>query len=68
MTLELTDNDHNTLDKYLNKVLDAYKHGEMDLLSARSEIAHVITSAAIDNVATMAHVRAFLETDLLEDV
>ena len=61
MALDLSENDHHVLDEYLNTILDAYRSGEMDQLTARSELAHTITAAAIDNHGLMAHVRAVLE-------
>jgi O-phosphoseryl-tRNA(Cys) synthetase len=42
----LTEKDHNQMDKYLGRVLDAYKAGRIDRIAAVSEIAHVI--AAVD--------------------
>lgn len=61
MALNLSDNDHDVLDQYLNAILDAYKFDEMDQLAARSELAHTIASAAKDNLALMSHVKAILK-------
>lgn len=47
--LHLSEADHNTLDLYLNAVLDAYRDGKWDQLTARSDLAHVIAAAAKDN-------------------
>ena len=60
MRPQLSEEDHHTLDEYLNKVLDAYKNNEMSQLEARCELAHVISAAEKDIAATMAHVQAFL--------
>ncbi|MDE0242539.1 MAG: hypothetical protein OXQ84_20485 [bacterium] len=47
--LHLSETDHHTLDRYLNAVLDAYRDGKWDQLTARSDLAHVIAAAAKDN-------------------
>ncbi len=61
MVLNLLEKDHHVLDKYLNAILDAYKLGEMDQLTSRSELAHMTAAAARDNVGKMSHVTAVLE-------
>ena len=62
MALNLSESNHRVLDEYLN-ILDAYKSGEMDQLTARSELAHTITAAAIDNHGLMAHIKAVLQQE-----
>lgn len=47
--LDLSEADHNTLDHHLNAVLDAYRSGVWDQLTARSDLAHVIAAAVKDN-------------------
>lgn len=61
MALNLSENDHNILDEYLNAVLDAYKADKINRLEARSDLAHTIAAAAEDEPGTMAYVRAALE-------
>ncbi|AWZ01282.1 MAG: hypothetical protein NXH87_08155 [Rhodobiaceae bacterium] len=49
MALKLSDADHGAMDVYINTILDAYRDGEISQLKARSDLAHAITAAAIDN-------------------
>ncbi|MCY3883971.1 MAG: hypothetical protein OXG24_03545 [Gammaproteobacteria bacterium] len=55
----LTGQDHEILDKYLNKVLDNYKNGTTSLLDARIDLVHTITLAAKDD-NLMPYVKACL--------
>lgn len=49
MALNLSTKDHEAMDGYIDAVLNAYREGTITLLQARSDLAHVITAAAIDS-------------------
>ncbi|MFG1277168.1 hypothetical protein [Xanthobacter autotrophicus] len=62
MTFSLTATQHKEMDRYLARILDAYKSGAISQASAVGEIAHVITAAAIDNAGEVAaHLRMPIE-------
>jgi hypothetical protein len=46
---KLSDADHNAMDSFLGRVLDAYKAGGITRQSAISGLAHVIAAVDIDN-------------------
>ena len=58
--LDLSERDHNEMDKYLNKVLDDYRDGEITQLDARCDLAHAITLAAKAQ-DLMSYIRARLQ-------
>ena len=47
--MKLSEADYKALDECLTALLDAYKTGEVDLIRARTYIAHTITLAVMDN-------------------
>lgn len=47
--MTLSEADHKALDECLTALLDAYKTGEVDLIRARTYIAHAITLAVMGN-------------------
>ena len=47
--IQLSEHDHRALDSYLDAVLNAYRDGTLSLAEARSDLAHAVTAAAIDN-------------------
>ena len=49
MAIELSERDHDLLDRFLAKVLDGYRSGEITLAEARFALAHIIAAAADDN-------------------
>ena len=49
MGIELTERDHDLLDRFIAKALDGYRSGEITLAEARFALAHVIAAAADDN-------------------
>lgn len=57
MAINLSKADHNALDAYLDGVLDAYKAGDIPLSTARSDLAHAFTAAAIDNEGVKDYIR-----------
>ena len=60
MALNLSEDDHNVLDQYLNAILDAYRSGAMEQSTARGHLVHTIAAAAKDNDGMMADVQAVL--------
>lgn len=46
---KLSNADHNAMDGFLGRVLDAYKAGEITRQSAMSGLAHVIAAVDINN-------------------
>ncbi len=57
MAISLTNKDHRALDGYLDAVLNAYRDGTITLLQARSDLAHALTAAAIDNEDVKNYIR-----------
>ena len=49
MAIELSERDHDLLDRFLAKALDGYRSGEITLAEARFALGHIIASAADDN-------------------
>lgn len=49
MAINLTNEDHNAMDGFLEFVLEAYKDGRVTKLNAVGALAHVLTAAAKDN-------------------
>ena len=49
MAIELTERDHDLLDRFIAKALDGYRSGEITSAEARFTLAHVIAAAADDN-------------------
>lgn len=49
--------DHWAIDDYLNAVLNAFKTGTIDIVEARSDLAHAIVAVAIDNKAFKHYIR-----------
>ena len=49
MATELSERDHDLLDRFLDKALDGYRSGEITLAEARFALAHIIAAAADDN-------------------
>lgn len=47
MKLEMTDDDHRKLDVLIEKILDAYKDGEVTPGQAREVLAHLICAGAV---------------------
>ena len=47
--LELSDADHNKLDKLVNAVLNGYRNGTLSQLDARADLVHIVAAAAKDN-------------------
>jgi hypothetical protein len=48
----LSDADHDAMDAYVAGILEAYKAGEIDLLTARSDLVHAISAAALGHERT----------------
>lgn len=59
MAVSLSDEDHVLLDRYLETILDAYKHGRSTLLEAREDLAHTFTQISRDDEGF----RAFMKLD-----
>jgi hypothetical protein len=49
MGIELSERNHDLLDRFLANALDGYRSGEITLAEARLALAHVIAAAADDN-------------------
>ena len=49
MGIELSERDHELLDRFIGKALDGYRSGEITSAEARFALAHVIAAAADDN-------------------
>jgi hypothetical protein len=47
---QLTDDDHEQMDAFLARVLDAYRTGKIDRSGAIADIAHVIAALDINNI------------------
>lgn len=62
MPIELSQRDHQQLDKLLDSVLTAHSNGEVPLASARTVIAQIIAAAAADDGDEL---RDWLEPDRL---
>lgn len=43
---QLTEEDHNQMDRFIGRILDQYKNGKCEKISARGNLVHVI--AALD--------------------
>ena len=62
MALELSQADHDVLDRFLNTILDEYRDGNLTQLQARSAIAEAVALAAKDNGYITSDMRAMIET------
>ena len=49
MAIELSERDHDLLDRFLDKALDGYRSGIITLAEARFALAHIIAASADDN-------------------
>ena len=58
--LDLTESDHNTMDKYLKRVLKHYADDKVTEVTAIADLAHAITLAAKDQ-DLMSYIRACLD-------
>ena len=62
MPIDLSQRDHQQLDKLLDSVLTTYSDGKVPLVSALAVLAQIITAAAADDGDEL---RAWLEPDRL---
>lgn len=49
MAIDLSDSEHDSMDEFLEFVLNAYKNDEASLNNAVGALAHIIAAAAKDN-------------------
>lgn len=61
--LDLSEKDHDKLDKFVNAVLDGYCNGRLSQLDARADLMQVVAAAAKDNYSGVV---PFCETRLAE--
>ncbi len=66
MGINLSDDDHETLDHFLNHVLVLHKSGVTSTSSAIATLAHAFTQAALGDPGVVTYMKAVLESDDLD--
>jgi len=63
MDINLSNDDHDLLDRYLEAVLERYRSGQCELIDARGDIAEAFSLLARGNENFRHHMRASLMGD-----
>jgi hypothetical protein len=62
MPLELSNDDHDTLDEFVTTILAEHRLGNLTLHEARDAIAEAFTLAALDNASVIRYMQALIAT------
>ena len=63
MAIDLSNADHDVLDEFLASVLERYRRGEVDLSTARSDLAEAFSLASRDNRNFLKFMRFVIERE-----